>query len=105
MKTKKKGFSKKEEYVEHMAEQLKEWSARIDEMEAKMGDTTAETRTWYEGRVQELKNRRDALSQKLQNVNNASGVAWETLRSGVDSAWEDFKNAFAEARDKFKKAA
>ncbi len=97
--------TKKEEYIEKMAERLKEWSGKIDELESRVSGAASGAKTGYEQRIRELKDKREALAQKLSEVRGSSGEAWVTFKAGMDDAWEDFKKTLASARDKFKKAA
>jgi len=97
--------TRKEEYIDKMANELKEWSAKIDELESKVGIAKADVKTTYEQRIRELKDKRDALSSKLHELRDSSGEAWGSFKAGVDNAWEDLKGAFTDAREKFKKAA
>lgn len=97
--------TRKEEYIDKMANELKEWSAKIDELESKVSTAKADVKTTYEQRIRELKDKRDALSSKLHDLRDSSGEAWESFKAGVDNAWEDLKGAFSDAREKFKKAA
>ncbi|HSB33999.1 MAG TPA: hypothetical protein VLG39_06060 [Nitrospirota bacterium] len=97
--------TRKEEYIDRMATQLKDWTAKLDELESSVKGATADVKAGYENRIRELKEKRDALSSKLHELRESGGDAWETFRYGVDNAWEDFKGAITSARDKFKKAA
>ncbi|MHB8846366.1 MAG: sll1863 family stress response protein [Nitrospirota bacterium] len=97
--------TKKDEYIDKMAKQLKEWSARIDELESRAAGASADVKTGYETTIRELKEKREALSIKLREVGQASGEAWISLRSGVETAWKDLRHAVSSAKDKFKKAA
>jgi uncharacterized coiled-coil DUF342 family protein len=97
--------TKKEEYIDNMATQLKEWSARIDELEARAGAAKAGLKEGYENRIYELREKRDAVTRKLQKTRKSGGAAWETLKAGVDNAWENLRDAITAAREKFKKAA
>jgi outer membrane murein-binding lipoprotein Lpp len=97
--------TKKEEYIDKMANELKEWSANLDELESKVSGTTADVKAGYEARIRELKDKRDSLSLKLHELRESSGDAWETFKTGVDNAREDLKAAYTSARDRFKKAA
>ncbi len=96
---------KRDEYIDMMAHQLKEWSAKIDELESQIGAAGAEMKSALEQRIRDIKDKRDAMSQKLQEVRNSSGDAWKTLATGMDTAWDAFRAAFRSAVDKFKKAA
>lgn len=95
----------KAEYIDKLAAQLKEWSARIDELEAKAGTAKAGVKEGYEKRIHELKEKRDALAQRLQETRKSSDEAWGTLKVGLDNAWKELKDAITAAREKFKKAA
>jgi hypothetical protein len=97
--------TKKEEYIDKMAWQFKEWSAKIDELESKYKGGTAYVKSEYESWIKDLRDKRDAWSGKFQELRDSSGEAWETLTGGVDHAWQDFKDAYNAAWEKFKKAA
>ena len=94
----------REEYIDMMSKQLKEWSAKIDELESQVDTVSAEMKSAYTERILYIKDKRDAMSRKLQEVRGASGDAWKTLTTGMDKAWGDFKDAFMSSVDKFKKA-
>ncbi len=95
----------REEYIDMMSKQLKEWSARIDELESRIGTVSADMRASYEQHIRDMKEKRDAASGKLQELRSASGDAWKSLGIGVESAWDTLTDAFKQAKDKFKKAA
>jgi outer membrane murein-binding lipoprotein Lpp len=97
--------TRKEAYIDKMAAQLKEWSAKIDELESMVGTAKADVKMGYENRIRELKEKRETAMQRLRELKDSSGEAWETFTAGVDNAWEDFKDALTAAREKFKKAA
>jgi uncharacterized coiled-coil DUF342 family protein len=97
--------TKKEEYIDKMSQQLKEWSSWIDELESRAAGTAAGMKTSYVARIGELKEKRDALSRRLHELGSASGDAWNTLKAGIEAAGKDLKEAVSAARDKFKKAA
>lgn len=96
-------MKKKEEYIDKMTAQLKDWSRKIDELEFKARATKADARVSYENRIQDMKAKREAVSKKLHELKGAGTGAWESMTAGVDAAWDEFKHAFAEAKDKFKK--
>jgi len=95
----------REEYIDRLAAQLKEWSAKIDELEVKARATKADARNKYEIQVRELKAQRDVALQKLQELKGASSEAWDVLKTGVEAAWTDLQKAVSEAKQKFQKPA
>jgi SMC interacting uncharacterized protein involved in chromosome segregation len=97
-------MKKREEYIDTMTKQLKEWSSKIDELEFKARAAKADMKVVYEQQVRDLKSKREDVTHKLRELGGASNEAWDTVKTGVEKAWDEFKNALSDARDKFKKA-
>jgi len=92
----------REEHIDQLAAQLKEWSAKIDELEAKARVAKADVETNYENEIKQLKDKRDAAMKKLQELKGASAEAWEILKAGAETSWADLKKAVTAASEKFK---
>ncbi len=93
----------REEYIDKLAAQLKEWSVKIDELESKARAAKADVKTGYGNQIRQLKDKRDTATQKLQELKGASSDAWETLKAGTETAWADLRNAVTAAKERFKK--
>jgi uncharacterized coiled-coil DUF342 family protein len=92
----------REEHIDQLAAQLKEWSVKIDELESKARAAKADVKTSYENQIRQLKDKRDAAMQKLQELKGASTEAWEILKAGAETSWADLKKAVTAATEKFK---
>jgi len=92
----------REEYIDQLAAQLKEWSAKIDELESKARTAKADVKTGYENQIKQLKDKRDAAMQKLQELKGSSSEAWDILKAGAETSWADLKKAVTDAAEKFK---
>jgi uncharacterized coiled-coil DUF342 family protein len=92
----------REEQIDKLAAQLKEWSANIDELESKARAAKADVKTNYENQIRQLKDKRDGSKQKLQELKGASAEAWDILKAGAETSWTDLKNAVTAAKEKFK---
>ena len=92
----------REEYIDQLAAQLKEWSAKIDELESKARTAKADVKTNYENQIKQLKDKRDGAMHKLQELKGASAEAWDILKAGAETSWADLKKAVTAAADKFK---
>ncbi len=93
----------REEYIDKLAAQLKEWSAKIDELESKANAAKADVKAGYENQIKQLKDKQDAAKQRLQELKGSSTDAWDTLKAGAEKAWADLHNAVQAAKEKFKK--
>ena len=92
----------REEHIDQLAAQLKEWSAKIDELESKARAAKADVKTSYENQIRQLKEKRDGAKQKLQELKGASAEAWDILKAGAETSWADLKKAVTAATEKFK---
>jgi chromosome condensin MukBEF ATPase and DNA-binding subunit MukB len=97
--------TKKEEYVDKMAKDLKEWSATIDEFEADSSRFAVEFQEEFATTIRDLKEKRDLLKGKLQELMGSAADDWMALQTGVEKAKHDLGGAFDEARDIMNKAA
>lgn len=89
-------------YKQKMAAQLKEWSAQIDLLEAKMENIGADMRVKRAEELHELRAKQRAASEKMQELGKASGEAWEQAKETADKIWDDLKAGVADAHAKFK---
>jgi len=92
----------REEYIDSLAAQLKEWSAKIDELETRARAARSDAKISYESQIAQLKGQRDDAMKKLQELKGASSEAWDVLKAGAETAWAEMKNAVAAAKEKFK---
>ena len=92
----------REEHIDQLAAQLKEWSGKINELETKARAAKADAKTNYENQIRQLKDKRDAAMKKLQELKGASTEAWDILKAGAEKSWADLKNAVTAATEKFK---
>lgn len=91
-----------EAYKQKMAAQLKEWSAQIDLMEAKVENAGADMKVKRAEELQKLRAQQHVASEKMKEMGKASGEAWEQVKVTADKIWEDLKTGVADAHSKFK---
>ncbi len=91
-----------EAYKQKMAAQLKEWSAQINLLEAKVENAGADMKVRRAEAVRGLRAKQRAASKKMQELEKASGKAWEQVKVTADKIWEDLKAGVTEAHSKFK---
>lgn len=91
----------KDEFVEQLKAKLDQWSAEIDQLEAKAREKKAQAAIDYQAQIAELKSKRDVAAEKLREVQGASGDAWENLKAGTQRIWDDLKNTVSESKDAF----
>lgn len=95
-------MSMKEAYQKKLQAQLDEWSAQIDQLKAKAGQTGADAQIAYEKQIKELRSMQEAARDKLTELKKTGDDAWEDLKAGMDSAWNSLENAVKLAMSRFK---
>ena len=78
-------------YKQKMAAQLKEWSAQIDLLEAKVENAGADLKVKRAKQLHELRAKQRAASEKMKELGKASGAAWEQVKTTADKIWDDLK--------------
>ena len=89
-------------YKEKMSAQLKEWSAQINLLEAKIDNFTAEMKIMRAEDIQALRTKQHAAADKMKELGKATGEAWEQVRVTADKMWDDLKAGLTDAQSKFK---
>lgn len=89
-------------YKQKMGAQLKEWSAQINLLEAKMDNLGAEMRVKRAEQLHELRNKQKAAAAKMQELGKSTGEAWDQMTLTADKMWDDLRAGLADAHAKFK---
>jgi len=92
----------RDEHIDKLAAQLKEWSAKIDELESIARVAKADVKASYENQIRQLKEKQADSMKKLQELKGASTEAWEILKAGAETSWAELKKAVTAATEKFK---
>ncbi len=87
-----------EAYQEKIEAQLKVWSAKIKELQAKAQVAKADTKIELQKHIQALKAKQEAVQNKLKELQTAGADAWEKAKPELEkavehlhSAWENVK--------------
>ena len=92
----------KEAYRDKLEAQMREWSAKIDLLKARADQAEAEAKIEYNKRIEDLRQKKEALKAKLDELRNASDAAWQDIKAGTERAAADLKDAVQSALSKFK---
>jgi hypothetical protein len=89
-------------YRQKLGAQLKEWSAQINLLEAKVENAAAEVKVKGAEELRELRAKQRAASEKMKELGKAGGEAWEQVKESADKIWAELKTGVANAQSKFK---
>jgi hypothetical protein len=91
----------KEAYQEKIEAQLKEWSARLQELKAKADKATADAKIEMEKHIEELRAKKEAAQHKLNDIKTAGADSWEALKSGSEKTLEEMKKTWDRVKARF----
>lgn len=92
----------KKSYLHKMADQLKQWDIKIDELKAKAAKAKAESRAELLSQIDVLRAKKKSVQDKLKQLQEAGDGAWDEMKTGLERSWTEFKGAFTKASAKFK---
>ena len=92
----------KEAYLANREAELKEWDAKILQLEAKAEQAQAQLKIQYYEQLEALRTKQTSVREKLHELKQSSGAAWESVKIGLENAWHDLKGGLTSAAAKFK---
>lgn len=92
----------KDEYIESLAAELKEWSAQIDLLTAKTDKAAADVKVKYLEELDALRAKQQVAAAKMKELEEASGDAWVAVKQTADKVWGDLRDGVSSAASKFK---
>jgi septal ring factor EnvC (AmiA/AmiB activator) len=89
-------------YLQKMADQLKQWDTKIDELKAKVVKTKAESKAGLLNQIDDLNAKKETTSDKLKQLQAAGEGTWDDMKAGLEKSWIDFKSTFSKVSTRFK---
>lgn len=93
---------KKEEYINKLSAQLKEWGVQVDRLKDKAVKGTAEIKIAIDKEVVVLNKMMKDAQKNLHEIKGKTGPAWKVFAEGANKAWNDLREAVHQAGEKFK---
>jgi len=84
-----------------METKLDEYGKEIDQLQAKAEKLEGDAKAKTEQQLAALRQKRDAVAEKVKELGSSSGSAWRELKSGIDAAMEELANAYKKAVAEF----
>jgi uncharacterized protein YicC (UPF0701 family) len=81
----------------YIYEKFNELSKNISKLQENAGDVGSDVKDKFNGILETLGKKRDAIQQTLKKCTSASVETWENLKSGLEAALEDLENSYTKA--------
>lgn len=89
-------------YRQKLGAQLKEWSAQINLLEARIDNLAAEMKIMCAEDIHALRAKQHEAADKMKELGKATGDAWDQLKLTADKMWDELKTGLTDAQKKFK---
>lgn len=80
--------------VSKLEGQLKLWSAKLNELVAKVEVAGQETKIDARKHLDEVKTKLKVAQSKLDEAKAAGGDKWDKFKSGIESSWKELEGTF-----------
>lgn len=82
----------KQAYLDKMNAQLREWTAKVEVVKARLAKDTAQVRIDYHNQIEKWTMQESAFKQHLTDLHAIGNEGYESLKGTVQTAWTDLKN-------------
>lgn len=86
----------REEYIEKLEQQLKEWNSKIDELQEKGNEGSKELKGKVDEHLADLKEKQGELNKKLDKIKDAGSDHFDQLKEDTEVLWGNAKEGFDE---------
>jgi nucleotide-binding universal stress UspA family protein len=87
----------KKAFQEKIDAQLKEWSAKIEELKAKAQKSKTDLKTKYQKQIEDLQAKQTVVQEKLRELRGSGEEAWKELETGMEKTLQDLKGSLDRA--------
>ena len=91
-------------FREQTEARLAEYEKDIDQLQAKAEKMGGDAKAKAEQQLTALRQKRDAVSEKIKELGSSSEGAWEQIKSGIEAALDDLGDAYKKAAAEFSKS-
>ena len=88
-------------FRKQMETKLDEYGKDIDQLQAKAERLEGEAKAKAEQQLTALRQKRDAVAEKVKELGSSSENAWGQIKSGIDAAMEELANAYKQVVAEF----
>lgn len=94
-------MSERKAYVEKMHAQIDAVDARIKELTAKAENAKADARIEMQRKLDELREKRRQIDDRMDSLKNASEASWNDVKGGFERAWGELRSSVEHAAQRF----
>jgi len=91
----------KNEYIDSLATELKEWSVQSDLFAAKTEKAAGMIKLKYTEQLKAFRAKQLEAAERMRELEESSGEAWEIAKDTADKVWNELRTGLNTAASKF----
>lgn len=96
-------INKKIQYIRTLEAQFERLNTYLEALDVSMKNADTETKTKYEEKMRDIRNKRNIIRGKISRVKESDGNTWEVIGEEAGNFWVSIKNTFKNAKEEYKK--
>jgi translation elongation factor EF-Ts len=76
-------MNERQEYIDKLAAQLKEWDNEIEKLQAKVKHASQDVKEKYQAEMANIIEKRDAAKSKLTEIQQSTLEAWQRIETRI----------------------
>jgi hypothetical protein len=89
----------KQAYLDKMNAQLREWTAKVEVVKARVAKGTADVRLDYHKRIENWNERESTFKSKIEELKGATAEGYENMKSGLQKMWDEVSHLVSSIED------
>jgi len=96
-------INKKIQYIRTLEAQFERLNTYLEALDVSMKNADTETKTKYEEKMRDIRNKRNIIRGKISRVKESDGNTWEVIGEEAGDVWGSIKKTFKKAKDEYRK--
>ena len=96
--------AERDAYVKSIEARLAEFDQKLDGLDKRAGAMTGAAQTDFKRAIDDLRNQRKAVADKLDDLKKVSPESWTSLKGEIDSAMGNLERSYNEVSARYKTA-
>jgi len=91
-------YAQKAEFAEKIRGELADLNQKIDDLSAKIENSTADTRAEAKEKLAAMREKANHLNEQLDQVKDSTETKWEETKAGIQKGWNELKDSVDQSR-------
>ena len=91
-------FDQKDQLKDNLDNAIDNLDDRIDKMQDKVDSTSKQTQNWYNDKIKDIKQKRDAFNDQIDKIDDTKRADWDKFQANLKDDWNNLQNSWNDVR-------